>query len=74
MFAKGPRRAEDNRSRCAAPPALLLALVQFPALLLLLVVVPHLVELNIGHSLISRSLTVGLTKAVKEMLAAMRLK
>ena len=38
----------------------------------LLAVVPHLVELNIGHSIISRSITVGLTKAVKEMLAVMR--
>lgn len=33
--------------------------------------VPHLVELNIGHSLISRSITVGLSVAVKEMLAIM---
>ena len=33
--------------------------------------VPHLVELNIGHSIISRAVTVGLTEAVKEMLAAM---
>ncbi len=33
--------------------------------------VPHLVELNIGHSIISRSVTVGLTTAVKEMLAAL---
>jgi pyridoxine 5-phosphate synthase len=33
--------------------------------------VPHLVELNIGHSLVSRSLTVGLAVAVKEMLALM---
>ena len=31
--------------------------------------VPHLVELNIGHSLISRAITVGLTQAVTEMLA-----
>lgn len=38
----------------------------------LLAVVPHLVELNIGHSIVSRSLTIGLTKAVKEMLQAMR--
>ena len=38
----------------------------------LLAVVPHLVELNIGHSLISRSVTVGLAKAVKEMLAVMK--
>ena len=35
-------------------------------------VVPHLVELNIGHSIISRSLIVGLATAVKEMLQAMK--
>jgi pyridoxine 5-phosphate synthase len=34
-------------------------------------VVPHLAELNIGHSIISRSLIVGLATAVKEMLQAM---
>lgn len=34
--------------------------------------VPHLVELNIGHSIISRAVTVGLTEAVKEMLGAMK--
>ena len=34
--------------------------------------VPHLVELNIGHSIISRAVTVGLTKAVKEILQAMK--
>jgi len=34
--------------------------------------VPHLVELNIGHSIISRSVAVGLTGAVKEMLALMK--
>ena len=33
--------------------------------------VPHLVELNIGHSIVSRSITVGLATAVKEMLRAM---
>jgi len=33
--------------------------------------VPHLVELNIGHSIISRSITAGLEKAVREMLALM---
>ena len=33
--------------------------------------VPHLVELNIGHSIVSRSITVGLAHAVKEMLHAM---
>jgi len=34
--------------------------------------VPHLVELNIGHSIISRSVSVGLATAVREMLALMR--
>jgi len=31
--------------------------------------VPHLVELNIGHSLVSRAVNVGLAVAVREMLA-----
>ncbi len=34
--------------------------------------VPHLTELNIGHSIVSRALSVGLTAAVKEMLALMK--
>lgn len=34
--------------------------------------VPHLVELNIGHSLVSRAVLVGLEKAVHEMLAVMK--
>ena len=34
--------------------------------------IPHLVELNIGHHIISRAITVGLQRAVKEMLEAMR--
>jgi len=34
--------------------------------------VPHLVELNIGHSIVSRAVFVGLDQAVKEMLAAMK--
>lgn len=33
--------------------------------------VPHLVELNIGHSIVSRAVMVGLETAVKEMLALM---
>jgi pyridoxine 5-phosphate synthase len=33
--------------------------------------VPHLVELNIGHSLVSRAMLVGLEAAVKEMLHLM---
>jgi pyridoxine 5-phosphate synthase len=34
----------------------------------LLSVVPHLEELNIGHSIVSRAITVGLSTAVREML------
>ncbi len=34
--------------------------------------VPHLVELNIGHSIVSRAVFVGLAQAVKEMLEAMK--
>jgi len=34
-------------------------------------IVPHLVELNIGHSIVSRAISVGLTAAVKEMLKLM---
>jgi len=34
--------------------------------------VPHLVELNIGHSIVSRALFVGLAAAVREMLEAMK--
>jgi len=37
----------------------------------LLHVVPHMVELNIGHSIVSRAVFVGLDAAVKEMLKAM---
>jgi pyridoxine 5-phosphate synthase len=33
--------------------------------------VPHLVELNIGHSIVSRAMQTGLAAAVKEMLALM---
>lgn len=36
-----------------------------------LLTVPHLTELNIGHTLIARSVRVGLTSAVKEMREAM---
>ena len=34
--------------------------------------VPHLVELNIGHSLISRAIFTGLEPAIREMLEAMK--
>ena len=37
-----------------------------------LLAVPHLEELNIGHCIISRSMSVGLPKAVKEMLQLMK--
>jgi pyridoxine 5-phosphate synthase len=33
--------------------------------------VPHLVELNIGHSIVSRAMSVGISTAVKEMLRLM---
>jgi len=33
--------------------------------------VPHLVELNIGHSIISRAIATGLETAVREMLRLM---
>src|SRR5947207_14328161 len=33
--------------------------------------IPNLTELNIGHSIVSRAISVGLGAAVKEMLAAM---
>ena len=33
--------------------------------------IPHLTELNIGHSIVSRAVIVGLETAVREMLAAM---
>lgn len=34
--------------------------------------VPHLVELNIGHSIVSRAVFVGMEKAIHEMLALMK--
>jgi len=33
--------------------------------------IPHLTELNIGHSIVSRAILVGIERAVKEMLEAM---
>src|SRR4051812_369051 len=38
----------------------------------LLHVVPHLIELNIGHSIISRAMAVGIGTAVREMLELMK--
>ena len=37
----------------------------------LILQIPHLTELNIGHSIISRAMSTGLETAVKEMLGAM---
>jgi pyridoxine 5-phosphate synthase len=34
--------------------------------------VPHLIELNIGHSIVSRAISVGMTAAVREMLKLMQ--
>jgi pyridoxine 5-phosphate synthase len=34
--------------------------------------VPHLIELNIGHSIVSRAITVGIRAAVKEILKLMK--
>lgn len=34
--------------------------------------VPHMVELNIGHSIVSRAILVGMERAVREMLSLMR--
>lgn len=34
--------------------------------------IPHLTELNIGHSIVSRALTVGMQQAVREMKVAMQ--
>ena len=33
--------------------------------------IPHLTELNIGHSIVSRAMLVGIEEAIKELLAAM---
>jgi len=33
--------------------------------------IPHLVELNIGHSIVSRAIIIGIENAVKELLGAM---
>lgn len=37
-----------------------------------LFIVPHLVELNIGHSIVARSVFIGLRAAIREMLEAMQ--
>jgi pyridoxine 5-phosphate synthase len=74
---KGPRQVELERLVAAARQAHGLGIkvnaghglnCQNVALLH---VVPHLVELNIGHSIVSRAIFIGLEAAVKEMLKAM---
>jgi pyridoxine 5-phosphate synthase len=74
---KGPRQAELERLVAAARQAHGLGIkvnaghglnCQNVALLHL---IPHLVELNIGHSIVSRAIFIGLEAAVKEMLKAM---
>lgn len=37
-----------------------------------IVAVPHIVELNIGHSIVARAVMVGLDRAVREMVALLR--
>ena len=71
---KGPRQVELDRLVAAAKQARHLKLrvnaghgLNYQNLPLVHVV-PHLVELNIGHSIISRAVTVGLAVAVKEIL------
>ncbi|MBI3416547.1 MAG: pyridoxine 5'-phosphate synthase, partial [Verrucomicrobia bacterium] len=75
---KGPRNVELERLVAAAKQARALGL-QVNAghglnyrNLSLLHVVPHLIELNIGHSIISHAVTVGLAAAVTEMLELMK--
>ena len=62
------RRAAGARARLKVNAGHGLNYVNLPALHR----VPHLVELNIGHSIISRAVSVGLEKAVKEMLRLMK--
>ena len=75
---KGPRQTEIDRLVAAAKQARRLGL-QVNAghglnceNLPLLHLVPHLVELNIGHSIVSRAVFVGLSAAVKEILELMK--
>ncbi len=69
------RRAELERLRAASEAAFAAGLqvnaghgLNYRNVTGLLAVVPHLRELNIGHSIISRSIFVGLERAVGEML------
>ncbi len=73
------RRRELDRLRAAAELAHTRGLVvnaghglNYANLSALLEAVPHLHELNIGHSIVSRALFVGLAAAVREMLGLMK--
>ncbi len=77
-FADAPRRTQElGRLIAAANQAHALGLrvnaghgLNY-ANLAALHAVPHLVELNIGHSIVSRAVSTGLERAVKDMLALM---
>ena len=78
-FTDDTRRVELDRLAAAAERAHALGLrvnaghglnyVNLPGFL---AVVPHLEELNIGHSIVSRAVFVGLETAVREMIALMQ--
>jgi pyridoxine 5-phosphate synthase len=61
-LARGAERAHELGLRVNAGHGLNLANIK------VLFRVPHLVELNIGHSIVSRSILVGMEQAVSEML------
>lgn len=78
-FADDVRRAELDRLAAAAERAHALGLhvnaghgLNYVNLPEFLAAVPHLEELNIGHSIVSRAVFVGLENAVREMVARMR--
>ena len=73
------RAAELSRLRAAADLAASLGLqvnaghgLNYENLPALLAAVPHLAELNIGHSIVCRAVFVGLENAVREMAALLR--
>ena len=78
-FAENARRAELDRLAAAAERAHALGLhvnaghglnyVNLPGFL---AAVPHLEELNVGHSIVSRAVFVGLENAVREMVGLLR--
>ncbi len=87
QFAEAFHRAEDDRQHCEMELARLVAAAQqanelglkvnaghglnyenLPALYR----VPHLVELNIGHSIVSRAMSTGMGNAVRDLLCLMQ--